>query len=424
MILALTAILYAADNPYKRIRIIAPTGRQARIMMNYVIDHLTDSSYLTMHLPDALKRMKKKFNAFKEEAMDALEKELSKTRITFTNHSEIMVLSAHGKGKGAERVLGEGGDLIIVDESPVIEDEVFNMFIRRMLGDSPDSVLVQIGNPIKINHFYEDWHDEDYLNIHIGWEECVKQGRFTQKYVDEQARKLGGWDSPAFRIMYCAEFVEEALDTLIPMKDIDLAVDRELKMGSKSWFDLGVDVARFGVDLTVLTDVEKDVTEKKELLLAVREIRHYAKQPTTNTTGCIIAMHKKGDPRGEDSEERYETIKVDDLGLGGGVTDQLEEQKYPVEKFVSSERANDDTLFENRKSEAAWQLRLMFLEGRISIPEHSQLIDQLKRITYEFTSKGRIKIIDPKEKSPDFFDSLMMAAEEHTVVLTSARVYG
>ncbi|RLG90658.1 MAG: hypothetical protein DRO16_01780 [Thermoprotei archaeon] len=54
----------------------------------------------------------------------------------------------------------------------------------------------------------------------------------------------------------------------------------------------------------------------------------------------------------------------------------------------------------------------MFEEGRIKIPNHPTLIEQLNKLKYEITSAGKIKIIDPEDKSPDFSDSLAYAVAE------------
>ncbi|MHA1344377.1 MAG: DEAD/DEAH box helicase family protein, partial [Promethearchaeota archaeon] len=128
LILALTSILYALKYPNSRILIIAPTYDQAKIMMNYIIQHLFDNEFLLSQI-----------------ANRDLRTEVSKQKITFNNMSTIEIFSAQGE---AERLMGIGGDLIIVDESSLVSDEVFRMRISRMLGDNPDSILVEIGNPI------------------------------------------------------------------------------------------------------------------------------------------------------------------------------------------------------------------------------------------------------------------------------------
>jgi len=62
----------------------------------------------------------------------------------------------------------------------------------------------------------------------------------------------------------------------------------------------------------------------------------------------------------------------------------------------------------NEKSQRFWKLRSIFEQDLIGIPNNPHLISQLSQMRYEFTSAGKIRIVDPEGKSPDFADSLML----------------
>jgi hypothetical protein len=47
----------------------------------------------------------------------------------------------------------------------------------------------------------------------------------------------------------------------------------------------------------------------------------------------------------------------------------------------------------------------------IAIPDHAELKSQLNKLCYKFTSAGKIQIIDPAGKSPDYADSLMLTLQ-------------
>jgi len=75
---------------------------------------------------------------------------------------------------------------------------------------------------------------------------------------------------------------------------------------------------------------------------------------------------------------------------------------------VGESPATESFRFLNKKAEMYWNMRTLFEEGRISIPKHRTLISQLAKMKYELTSSGKIRIIDPEDKSPDFADSLCL----------------
>ena len=160
-----------------------------------------------------------------------------------------------------------------------------------------------------------------------------------------------------------------------------------------------MDVARYGSDFTVFTVVE--VLPEKEMRV-VRHIEHMAKKSTMETAGKVIAM---------DTQWQFKSIFVDDIGVGGGVTDRLGEIKTIRNKVVGvnvAKVAQDNVRFHNTKAEISWSLREHFEKEKIIIPQHKTLIEQLLKMKMEWTSSGKIKIIDPTDKSPDFFDSLML----------------
>ena len=151
-----------------------------------------------------------------------------------------------------------------------------------------------------------------------------------------------------------------------------------------------------GVDLSVLTKVSIIGDDFR-----VDSINSWGKTDTMKTTGKIVTLIDKKD-----------IINVDSTGVGKGVYDRLEELEYNAVEIKggrspSNKRTKDR--FMNLKAENYWNLRDLFEKGNISIPKHKTLIDQLNKMKYEITSSGKIKIIDPDDKSPDFSDSLCLA---------------
>ena len=371
-------LLYIWMNDNKRIRLIAPLMEQTTILRNYITQFMLESKEIRSLLEiDA-------------QADERIRSETSKSRITFKNRCELKVLSAEGE---ARRLMGWGGDLIIVDESCLIDGEVYRQKISRMLGDTPDAMLVEIGNPWhRNNHFYEHWCNGNFRKIQIGWEIGLEEGRITEEFVTEQKRILTPME---FKVLYEADFPDEADDQLIRKEWIDKALfvyDNEIHSDEIA----GLDVAEFGIDRTVLT-IGYYIGDT----FKVREIFDWVKRDTMETVGWTTKYVT------QDTQ-----INVDSIGVGSGVFARLTELRYNTTSFKASESpinlVAEKSRFLNKKAETYWMLRDMFEAGIINIPNHPQLVKELLAMTYTITSAGKIKIIDPP-KSPDFADSLMIA---------------
>jgi hypothetical protein len=100
--------------------------------------------------------------------------------------------------------------------------------------------------------------------------------------------------------------------------------------------EIGADVARYGDDHTTLYGRRGPVVLRRE---------SYAKQGTMETAGCIIRMAEAMAvdclKDGYRIDPKAIEIKVDDTGVGGGVTDRLDELGYSVQGIDFGERAVD-----------------------------------------------------------------------------------
>ena len=111
----------------------------------------------------------------------------------------------------------------------------------------------------------------------------------------------------------------------------------------------------------------------------------------------------------------YDAVGVDDTGVGGGVTDGLDDAEIDVEPFNFGASAQEDDKFENLKAEIYWNLREAIRDKKISLPDDKELVNQMCSIRYKFTRKGRIAIESKDDmkkrglKSPDRADAVAIA---------------
>ena len=116
---AMGVLMYLAFRKNKRVLLISPIIEQTKIMRNYISNFILASPLLESMLDIQLT------------GIERLKAEVSKQRLTFKNGCTLTILSAEGE---AFRLMGHGGDLIVVDESSLISDEVYRARIIRMLG--------------------------------------------------------------------------------------------------------------------------------------------------------------------------------------------------------------------------------------------------------------------------------------------------
>jgi phage FluMu gp28-like protein len=395
---AIATILYLISNPGSKIMLVSPKIDQTRIIRDYIANFIVDSG------------MAEDLIDFSSDKSSRIKKEISKSMITFKNGCILKMLSAQGTG---ERLMGWGADILILDESCLIDHEVYRSKISRMLGDNPNSKLVEIGNPWhRNNQMYEHWLDSSFTHIHIGYELGLKEGRITNEFLEEQRNLLSPTE---FQILYKAEFPEETEDSLFKLEWLKEA-ERDINEPVQGFKGiLGVDVARYGEDLTVLT-----YNKKYDNLNYITKIKDYSKKSITQTAGIILQFCK---------EHKVDIINVDDTGLGGGLTDVLKERFDDSYNLLNSHNPDVNAIIVGARSEVKNNLNIKtdlfialkkhFENGNIIIPKHSVLKNQLSKMLYEITSSGKVKIVDNQDKSPDFADSLAYACydRENEVII-------
>jgi hypothetical protein len=370
----------------KRIIIIAPTSDQTKILRGYISEHIAKSKILSALLDEPGKANPER-----------LKSEMSKQRLTFKNDWELITLTAHAgenEEDPAPNLMGWGGDIIVIDDACLIRQTVYTSRISRMLGDDAEnSKLIVIVNPFnKLNFAWDSWQNPLFKKIHVGWKQALSEGRTTQAFLNEQKTLLSDYE---WTVLYESDFADESEDTLIRYDWIQRATKKQITFTSQPQTVWSLDVAEQGTDKTILTESLSDRIHyqvKKQTWIREHETMH---------TANAVANHI---PR------KTDTVNVDSIGVGAGVHSRLSELGFNACSIRVSEAATKDPeRYLNQKSQRFWQLRTVFENDYISIPNDPTLISQLSQIRYKFTVAGKIQIIDPEGKSPDYSDSLMLA---------------
>lgn len=307
--------------------------------------------------------------------------------------------AAHFQGIHAKYVL------VIIDEAGGIPKWLFDAV--DSLATNENARVLAVGNPTDpTSHF------ATVCKPGSGWNVIRIDGLETPNFTDEEVpeelrefllsktwveerKKRWGETSPRYISRVRGRFPKVTDDTLIQPGWIEDAITRELAPDKRD-SRLGVDVARYGADETIIYLRQGG---------HCRLVHQGSKDSLMVTAGWVIRAHR---------DHTHRPIpNIDDVGLGGGVTDRLAEQGYSVVPLNGGEAPINPRKFGNARSEWYWALREVFQEGLIDIdPNDEDLAAQLGAIKFKVDSRGRIWVETKDEMkkrglpSPDRADGL------------------
>lgn len=182
-------------------------------------------------------------------------------------------------------------------------------------------------------------------------------------------------------------------NSTIPSDWVRAAVNRVIIKEDKPV--ISSDIARFGDDEIVIQYGEGYALVEQDV---------YYKQSLMETVGRLVTKSKAKSAR---------LILIDDIGVGGGVTDALKEQGENVVPINVGQRSENEKFF-NLKTEMWWHARELFEHGKVSILNDPILIRQLGSVKHHYRSNGRL-MVEPKDEtkkrlgqSPDRADAFVM----------------
>lgn len=321
---------------------------------------------------------------------------------------QLFVSARTARAESPEALQGihaEGGRVIIMaDEASGIPEPVFEAGSGSMSGANCCTILTS--NPTRTSGLFYDTHHKlrgRWKTFHVS---CLASGRVTPDFIEDMKSRYGE-DSNPYRVRVLGEFPVRDDSTLIPLELVTAAQDRDIIVDAQSAKYWGVDVARFGQDLSVLVKRWGRVVPEKP-----RAFRRY---DTMQLSGAIkFEWDNTPEPL------RPTEICIDVIGIGAGVVDRLAEQGLPVRGInVAESPAFDPTGQYERLRDELWGKGKSWLEGRNCHLPISDDWMELALPRYTFMSNGKMKVEskDSLKKrgipSPNYADAflLTLAAE-------------
>lgn len=333
------------------------------------------------------------------------------TGAKFTSGNEIIGFSA----KEPENAAGLSSPhiLYLADEASGIEDPIFEAMEGNMAGGAK-MVLSSQGTKMSGYFMRAFTRDSKYWSqMRISsWDspnitgEKIIPGLATREWCQQ---KLDQWgeDSIPYRVRVLGEFPGAGDNTVFGLENIESARRRYDDASREGVLRIGVDVARFGDDETVIYPVRGLWAMEPTTMSGSDGVQVAAKV-------CdVVARHRR--PTDIEIE-----VKIDEVGLGSSPIDALMhmDRTKPLGIVVRplhvQSPAHDSDNYSDVGSEMAFDLAKWLKAGGV-IPDDPDLIEEMMNTTYELDSKGRNKVIDKKRmkkaigRSPDRRNALEMA---------------
>lgn len=319
--------------------------------------------------------------------------------------------------------------LVVADEAAGVAEDIFEA-IEGVL-TSKGARLLLLGNPTSIGGtFYNAFKDPAFSKIHVSafdtpnftafgiTEDDIESGEWRAKIGGANlpfpklitpswaAGRLQSWGkgSIPYEARVKGNFPAQGDDTLIPLNWIELAMARwhEMPDGGQP-VEIGVDVARYGSDKTVIA-----VRHGPK----IQPLRAHAQKSLTETAGLVkLAAESEG----------TRAVKVDEIGIGGGVVDILEENRTGCAGVNVAGRPSDPEKFANLRAELWWNVRerldpdISRNPEPIGLPPDDDLMGELAVVRYKINSRGQVQIESKEDmkkrlgKSPDRADAVVLA---------------
>jgi hypothetical protein len=284
--------------------------------------------------------------------------------------------------------------LMLFDEASSIDDAIWEVAEGAMT--TPDAHWICFGNPTRATgRFRECWG-----RFRHRWHTMKVDSR-TAKYADQtqiqQWIEDYGLDSDFVKVRVLGEFPSIGSRQLIPSAAVDEAMHSEYVVEPGTPKVMGVDVARYGDDMSVIAR------------------RHGRRLEPLHKYRGLSTMELAAEVARQIGLTKPDVAFIDETGLGAGVVDRLLELGFPVVgvNFGSKPQPQNVNLYYNKRAEMWVSMRDWITSG-CQMPRDDELAQDLVGPEVGYDAKMRMQV-ETKESlkkrglsSPDCADALAL----------------
>lgn len=395
---AASALWFLCCFPYSRVVATAPTRQQLNDVLWAEISKWQSKSLL-------LKKLLK----------------WTKTRIYVVGQEERWFAVARTATK-PENMQGfhEDNMLFIVDEASGVADPIMEAILATLSGKN--NKLLMCGNPTKASGVFYESHMKD-SNFYKHHKVSSLDSTRTNKDNINLLIKKYGVESNVVRVRVYGEFPIDEDDVFITTAAVHKGFNTEKNIDIIETIDIGVDVARFGDDNTV-------IAQKINNTVLPLKIRHGYDTAESADEIVYIARYLKATY----GFKGKIYLKIDDTGVGGGVTDSVRKIKntqgnldWLIIMPVNFNMSVNHAYYHDFNTVLWGNLKDLLEEGSIALPPDEDLEGELTSRKKEFATNGKIKIETKKQMkergllSPDRGDAVALAVYPITEASTEVK---
>ncbi len=266
-----------------------------------------------------------------------------------------------------------------------MESDPIHMLFRREIKGKGKSLSYEID---KDEYKWVEYRAKDAIGIYMNYD----ANPWFPGVLNTEMEKEKYDDYPSYLHIWKGEPLGQKSESIISRQRADLATNRDIEAIGQEF--VGVDVARFGDDSSTFFKRKGHKTTKWDI---------YSKLDLNTLAGHL-----------EDFVDRNKdiSIRIDDTGVGGGLTDIMRARGYNIVPINFNQKAQDEDKYDSAISEMWFHFRDII--DKTSIPDILELREDLTERRYTYDSKGRRRV-EPKRdfkkrigRSPDWGDSLLL----------------
>lgn len=299
-------------------------------------------------------------------------------------------------------------DGVILDEYAQIKPELWGEIIRPALADRKGFAWF-IGTPKGQNQFYEKYKESLSKD---DWFSFLFRATETGIIDDEELADMkDNMTDIEYRQEMLCDFTVSAFNILITIDMVETAIARKYTDAQVRGMPriLGVDVARFGDDRSVIACRQGEVLYEPKIYKGIDNMELVAR---------IV-----------EEIRRYDPVAVFiDAGGGSGVIDRLRQLGYTnIIEVAFGSKAEDPNKYINLRTEM-WHKMADWIRRTGSLPDMPELKAELTVVEYGFDNADRRKLKKKEEikrdfgMSPDIADAVALTFA-HQIVLPNTNLY-
>jgi len=282
----------------------------------------------------------------------------------------------------------------IFDEASAVPDKIFEVREGGLTDGEP--MTFDFGNPTRnTGRFFENMQGRfrhRYIRRHIDSRDVkITNKRLFQGWIDDY-----GIDSDFVKVRVLGQFPSAGELQLIPTADVRECIGLEVAVQPHDPLIMGVDVARFGGDQSVIYLRQGRDAESQGL-------HKFRGLDTMQLAARVVEIARDKSP---------DTVMIDGGGVGGGVVDRCRQLGLDVVEINFGSKATQPG-FANMRAQMWGNLRDAIKDG-IRLPDDPDLVSDLTGLQYGYTLRNELKLErkeDAKKRglpSPDLADALAL----------------